>query len=148
MLHEWTLNLSFKFAWIYWNFQTKLAGHRENIIWHVNVHPCAKFEVIWTMLGELMVHTSSWMGCWACISTLDFESGLLDKWLFLHIYYFSWIEIYGHTNAIRELMYACQRFWGTWSTYLIPQLWECIGRERLFIHIYYFPWIVPDTQNL
>ena len=55
------------------------------------------------MLGELMVCTSSWKGLsMHRIRTVDSESGLLDKWLFLHVYYFSWIEIYGHTNAIRE----------------------------------------------
>ena len=45
-----TLKLEF-FALIFQKFQTNLAGHDANIIWHVTVHACAKFEVIWTMLG-------------------------------------------------------------------------------------------------
>ena len=49
--------------------------------------PCPKFEVIWTMLGELMVHKVANWGCerWTCMidshrtSTLIWQSGLFDK---------------------------------------------------------------------
>ena len=39
------------------NFKPNWQGMvHANIISHVNVHPCAKFYVIRTMLGESMVH--------------------------------------------------------------------------------------------
>ena len=55
-----------------------------NFISHVNVHPCAKFYVIRTMLGELMV-----MHDHRLTSYLNFESGRIGRErLFLRIYYF------------------------------------------------------------
>ena len=54
--NENTLNLNFCIIFFKpnkWEDSVKI-----NIILHACdcVHPCAKFEVIWTMLGELMVH--------------------------------------------------------------------------------------------
>ena len=47
------------FAYFFENFKPNcmVAGMHgaNNIISHVTVHPCAKYEVIWTMVGELMV---------------------------------------------------------------------------------------------
>ena len=55
-----------------------------NIISHVNVHPCAKFYVIRTMLGESMV-----MHDHRPTSYLNFESGRIGRErLFLRVYYF------------------------------------------------------------
>ena len=57
---------------------TNQIGRGANIILLVIVHPCAKFEVIWTMLGELLVHKCS-SDVHMIISHiyLNFESGLV-----------------------------------------------------------------------
>lgn len=41
------------------NFKPNMQGmHGASIIRHVTMHPCAKFEAIWTMLGDLMATSS------------------------------------------------------------------------------------------
>ena len=49
-----SLNLSF--LWHFWNFQINFEVHGANTIGHVVVvHTCAKFGLIWAMLGETIV---------------------------------------------------------------------------------------------
>ena len=37
-------------------FHIKCARPNANIICHVMMHPCAKYELIWTMLGHIMIN--------------------------------------------------------------------------------------------
>ena len=59
--------------------------------------PCAKFEVIWTMLARWIngPHVANWgWGRHMTDSTsylnYIYDRGLVEKRLFIHIYYFSW----------------------------------------------------------
>ena len=45
MFHK-SINGTLKFEFLHEFSENFLAGHVANIIWHVTVHACAKFEVI------------------------------------------------------------------------------------------------------
>ena len=59
-----------------------MAGHGANIISHVIVHPCAKFEVILTMLGELLVHK-----CSGDVYMINSHLNFGIERLFIQVYY-------------------------------------------------------------
>ena len=54
MLHKWKSKFEFC-SFNFWNFQTNLEVHGSSTIWHVVVHTCAKFGLIWAMLAETIV---------------------------------------------------------------------------------------------
>ena len=51
MLHKWKPKFEF-FHVIFEFFLANLEVHGAKTIWHVVVHTCAKFGLIWAMLGE------------------------------------------------------------------------------------------------
>ena len=61
MLHEW--NPKFEFLHDFFLKMSKQIGRasRENIIWHVSVHPFAKFEMIWKKLHGIRSFEKKYM---------------------------------------------------------------------------------------
>ena len=82
--HNW--NPKFDLLHDYFMLQTKLAVHGEKSYgtW-LCTHPCPKFEVIWIMLGELIV-PQLW------------DRGLLDKDCLLH--FFLWTVLGTHMPRV------------------------------------------------
>ena len=78
MLHK--LNPKFEFLHDFFeNYKPNWQGMVQTSfrMW-LCMHPCAKFEVIWTMLGELLVHKcSSDVHMNISHIYLNFESGLV-----------------------------------------------------------------------
>ena len=66
--------------------------HGAKTIWHVVVHTCAKFGLIWAMLGETIVpkHYNGVNKYDRCTSFLILLSGFALELLFPLVCYFSW----------------------------------------------------------
>ena len=54
MLHKWMPKFEF-FHVIFENLNQFGSAYGANTIWHVVVHTCEKFGLIWAMLGETIV---------------------------------------------------------------------------------------------
>ena len=54
MPHKYMPKFEYFHEW-FENFQTNLAWNGANIICHVLMHTCAKFVIIWAMVGQEMV---------------------------------------------------------------------------------------------
>ena len=122
---------------------------------------CAKFEAIWTMLGELMVHKSTQLWGWgrhdhSITSYLHYDSGLVEKDCLFTFIIFHGHHYMTHICAISEgfkrfwavLNYISYKFWKVWSNYDWTDI--CVISEgfKRFWAVLNYLWILQGLVKL
>ena len=135
MLHKWN-RPKFYSLHDFWKISYQIG---TTLWWKIDrsacdcAPPCPKFEVIWTMLGELMVHKVANWGCerWTCMidshrtSTLIWQSGLFDKDCL-----FTFIIFHGQywTHIYMPWVKVSKDFDQSWISY---EFWKVLVKLRL-----------------